>query len=115
MTDTLPGVPEGEEDESCYDQPGQPSQHVGGPPAPATHISPRDVDTCSVTPLIVLSLPSIAIIAPTEDECEAVSVVDSPAEHPVSHAAVGGREHLGYQGPAHRPTHRQTHRDQHPV
>ena len=45
MTSTLPGISEGEEDECCYDQPGQPSQHVGGPPAPATHISTRDVDT----------------------------------------------------------------------
>ena len=39
----------------------------------------------------------------TKHKCQAIAVVDAPAEDAVSHAPVGGSEDLGNQGAAHRP------------
>ena len=104
----LPGVGEGGEGEGGQHQAGQPGDHVGRPPPVAEDVSRGDVDT--------------------EDEGEAVAVVDSPAEDTVGDSSGGGGEHLSDERAADRsgegtvkmladtelPADRQSHRYQHP-
>ena len=78
----LPGVGEGGEGEGGQHQAGQPGDHVGRPPAVAEDVSRGDVDT--------------------EDEGEAVAVVDSPAEDTVGDSSGGGGEHLSDERAADR-------------